>query len=116
MSVRLMNVDAVKEYMNGVLARSEHHADSVGKVAPALMGYALAYQDPGIPMRVWGQEGAMKNVLFFQVDNVKYCFTYNHENQSIMLRMDGLQGQDVFEFDNDSEISTIWDVFQALRS
>lgn len=112
MAVTIQDIDILKEYLVGVLNRADHHASNVNEIALAIVGGIIWKQTGNI--KVMSREGEMKNVLWLNVGDKKYCFVYNHENEGIEVKEGSIQGNVIQIFNNKTGISSVKDFFASL--
>ncbi|NCC61577.1 MAG: hypothetical protein EOM12_11690 [Verrucomicrobiae bacterium] len=86
MPVRVNDVEALKEYFSGVVARSEHHAPNVNEVIYTLLGLIILSMDENSNIQVRGSEGVTGNMLWFTVNGTRYAFRYEHSDDTVEIR------------------------------
>jgi hypothetical protein len=110
---QVTDVDLLRDYLQGVVGRADHHAPNVNEVALGLAG-AVIWRKDDEPIEVFVRSGEMKNVLWFRVGGVRYALSYNHENEEIELREGSTQGNVVGSFSNTTSNQVIRDIFDSL--
>ena len=115
MPVRIDDVEPLKRYLNGVMARAEHHAQNVSGVALALVG-AIIWEKDNSEIRVRGTtDKDMKNVLQVDIKGEEYSFKYDHDDGgSIELHRGKTTGPLVHRFSNATPVSEVQRVFAGL--
>lgn len=111
MPVQIVGVDMLKEYILGVMARAEHHAQNVDEVCLAVAG-AIVWR--GERIEVLQRQGVTGNVLWMYVEDKKYAFSFNHETGLIEVRQGNLQGPVIITFSNDTLHSDVKQFFNGL--
>ncbi len=114
MAKEITDIDILQQYLEGVMERSEHHADEVNEIILALIG-AVIWKKNSRPIKVKEYAGELANVLWWHSKGGnKYAFRYNHEQKKIELRKDTFKGNLVMAFDNNTEIDEIINLFGTL--
>jgi len=113
MPTHVNDIETLKQYIGGVMGRADHHAKNVNEVTLALVG-AIIWKKDDEPIKVMAHKGEMKNVLWVNIHGVRYAFSYNHDNKSVSMYRDSVQGMLVYSFANDTPLSKIREVFEAL--
>lgn len=113
MALTVKDVDALQEYIQGVMDRADHHAENVNEIALALVG-AIIWKKDTESIKVMEKEGETKNVLWVNIRNTKYAFVYNHNTDKIDMRQGSIQGKKLFEFDNKTSLSELKTIFSRL--
>jgi hypothetical protein len=111
-SIIIQNIDILREYLNGVLNRVDHHAHNVNEIALAIAGGIIWKTTDNL--KVFSREGEMKNVLWLQVDNRRLCFVYNHEEKSIQVKEGSTHGSIIESFDNSTPLHSVKSFFENL--
>ena len=113
LAVTVKDIDTLQEYIKGVMGRADHHAGNVNEIALALVG-AIVWKKDTLSIKVMEREGETKNVLWVNINNKKYAFVYNHDTGRIDMREKTIQGPNLHEFDNNTSLSTLRTIFDAL--
>jgi hypothetical protein len=113
MPIQVTDVDLLRDYLQGVVGRADHHAPNVNEVALAIAG-AVIWRKDDDPIDVMAREGEMKNVLWFKVGGIRYALSYNHASGQIELRHGGTQGKVIGSFSNNTTNNVIRDTFDKL--
>jgi hypothetical protein len=108
----IASVDVLQQYIQGVMARAEHHANNVDEVALAIAG-AVVWRKEG-EIEVMTREGDMKNVLWVRINGNRYALSYNHEQGRIEVRERNTQGHVLASFTNANTISEVKQFFAGL--
>jgi hypothetical protein len=106
------SVDVLQQYIQGVMARAEHHANNVDEIALAIAG-ALVWRKDG-EIEVMTREGDMKNVLWVRVNGNRYALSYNHEQGCIEDRERNTQGNVLASFTNANSVREVKQFFAGL--
>lgn len=108
------DVDTLKEYVEAVMARAEHHGPNVGAVALTLAGAIIWRKDPE-PIEVHeGRTMAHGTVLWVRIGGQRYAFRYNHETGEIEMRQDSIRGDILHSFNNRTPTTDIEGIFRCL--
>jgi hypothetical protein len=113
MPAAIADVDALQEYLKGVLARANHHAGNVREVALALAG-AIVWRKDDEPIEVMAHSGDFKNVLWVKIGGTRYAFCYNHATEEIELREGSTHGRVLHSFSNQTSLAQVHQVFESL--
>jgi hypothetical protein len=113
MPLTVADLHTLELYLAGIMNRSEHHAETVGAIALALIGAVLWRKDP-TPIEVRTYDGAPANVLWVQISGRRYALAYNHHDQCIELRDRTHTGATLFRFDNGTAVTEVYRIFAGL--
>jgi hypothetical protein len=108
----IASVDVLQQYIQGVMARAEHHANNVDEVALAIAG-AVVWRKEG-EIEVMTREGDMKNVLWVRIGGTRYALSYNHEGPCIEVRERNTQGRVLAVFTNANTAGEVKQFFADL--
>lgn len=114
MAVKVNQVELLKEYFFGVVARSEHHAPNVSEVIYPLLGLIVLNMDDNSDIQVRGSEGATGNILWFTKNGQRYAFRYEHADDTVEIRKYSYKGELIEKVDNSTAISKLKDIFSKL--
>ena len=115
MPLQVADLETLELYLGGVLNRSEHHAQTVGAIALALIGAVLWKKDDvPIEVRTYGDKTA--NILWVQIGGLKYALAYNHKKECIELRSRTQTGEVLYEFTNSTPVTEVARVFAELKT
>lgn len=97
MPLNVRDLDTWHAYVEGVMAKSDHHAPHIGHVILGLGGFISWRAEPG-SLKVMHRSGEIKNVLWWKSESTgnSYVLAYNPRNKSIEVRDDTLQGVVVY--------------------
>lgn len=113
MPENIKDLNVLKEYICGVLGRAEHHAGNVDEVIFTLVGLVIwRAEEDSIKVRT--QEGGMKNVIWVNIGDNKYAFSYNHDSLQVEMRERTTGGAVIKEFDNNSSLAEMKTFFKNL--
>lgn len=113
MAKEVTDIERLKEYVDGVVGRADHHARWVNEIALALVG-AIVWKKDETPLKVLDRDGEMKNVLWVSINSVKYVFSYSRDRRAIDMREGTTRGRLVHSFSNSTSLADIRRVFEAL--
>jgi hypothetical protein len=113
MPLRVIDVNTMKEYINGVMGRADHHAAGVSEIALALAG-AIMWRKDNDPIQVKAYKGQGKNVLWVKINGDRYAFSYNHNTGTIEMHQRSMQGSVLHTFSNVTPLSQIKQIFESL--
>jgi hypothetical protein len=113
MPKQVTDVELLKEYINGVMGRADHHAEFLNEIALAIIG-AIVWKKDEEPIEVRTRKGEMKNVLWVKINKVRYAFSYNRETKTIDLTEEKPKGKLIHSFSNSTSLSEVRRVFEEL--
>jgi hypothetical protein len=113
MSLTVADLETLEGYLAGVLDRSEHHAETVGAIALALIG-AVLWRKDAEPIEVRTYDGKTANILWVQISGQRYALAYNHKEECIELRERTQNGRTIARFDNNTPVTEVQRVFATL--
>jgi hypothetical protein len=114
MALTVTEIEELREYLNGVMNRADHHAGSVNEIALALVGAIIWRKNDDDPIRVMVREGQTTNVLWVRIGDVRYALSYNHDQSQIEMRAGSVQGPTLHRFDNNTPLSAVRAAFERL--
>ena len=114
MPLQVADLATLEAYLAGVMDRSEHHAQTVGAIALALIGAVLWKKDDA-PVEVRTYDGRPANILWVQIAGERYALVYNHHEDCIELRSRTQSGEVVHQFTNRTPVTDVWRVFEQLK-
>jgi hypothetical protein len=112
MSRNITDLEILQEYIQGVMDRAQHHANGVDEVCLALAGAIIWLKSGDIVVRE--QDGDMKNVLWVEINDNKYAFTYNHDEGAIDIKNRTTHGNVIARLTNENSISEVKEIFSNL--
>lgn len=112
MATTISTINILKEYLNGVLERADHHANNVNEIALAIAGGIIWKSSKDV--KVLTRNGEMKNVLWLQTKDRNLCFVFNHISGNIDIRDNGIQGNIIKSFNNSNSIKDVKDFFKKF--
>lgn len=113
MPLPIANFADLAAYADGVMNRSDHHAQNVGGAALALLG-AIMWKGDSASLEVFGSSGPRGNVLWVEISGTRYAFTYDHSAGTIIMREKTTQGREVARFNNATPTGDIERFFRSL--
>lgn len=113
MPISVQDVATLELYLQGVMNRSEHHAQTVGAVALALLG-AVLWRKDAKPIEVRRHAGHAANIIWFEVEGRRYALAYNHLAGCIDLRAKTLRGTPLHQFTNKTSVTMVRKIFEGL--
>jgi hypothetical protein len=114
MPLQVTEIEILREYLNGVMGRADHHAKEVEAIALALAGAIVWKKDVGKDIEVMTQDGDTKNVLWVLIQGQRYAFSFNHQMRSIEMRRNTTRGPVLHSFSNKTSLSSLHSIFAAL--
>src|SRR5579884_2202381 len=100
MPIAINDVATLKQYIEAIMVRSEHHGPNVGGIALALAG-AVIWRKDDAPIEVReGRSMAHGTVLWVQIGGQRYAFRYNHTTGAIEMRLGTVRGDVLHTFSN----------------
>ena len=114
MTRTVVEVDALQEYLRGVLDRASHHAGDVREAVLAVAGAVVLFKDPSHPIEARTYGGNTANMLSVYFSGVRYALRYEHHNRAIELREQNHDGRLIASIDNTTPITQIIELFQSL--
>ncbi len=113
MAVLADDIGTLQEYAQGVMARSEHHANTVGSIALALMG-AIIWRADGGTIRIRKSGKGLANMLWVDIAGRTYVFSYNHGQGTIEMKDRTQTGAVIHSFSNATPVVDIETIFRTL--
>jgi Integron cassette protein VCH_CASS1 chain len=113
MALTVADLNTLESYLSGVLNRSNHHAETVGGIALALIG-AVLWRKDAVPIQVRTYDGRAANILWVQISGQRYALAYNHKRECIELRQRTQNGRTVARFDNSTSVAEVQRIFGSL--
>lgn len=114
MAKQVRDIDTLKTYIAGVVERAGHHAPGVEDIVLALAGAVVWRKDPTTPLKVNTRDGQMTNVLWVEIGGKRYAFSYNHDQQTVEVRAQTLQGAVMRSFSNSTPVNEVKAFFGGL--
>ncbi len=109
----IADVNVLRQYLEGVLTRADHHAPNVDEVALAIAG-AIVWRKDDADLEVFERDGEMKNVLWVRIGGQRYSLAYNHRLQAIEVRRGSTQGPVLASFTNGTTNAEVRRFFEQL--
>jgi hypothetical protein len=114
MPLPVTDVEILKDYINRVMVRADHHANEVEEIALALAGAIIWKKDAGKDIQVMQKEGDTKNVLWVSIGGERFAFSYNHTAKTIEMREGNMRGVVLHSFSNSTPLSKLHRIFAGL--
>lgn len=114
MAMVVTEVEQLRQYIQGVMARADHHAGNVKEVALTLVGAILWRKDDDGAIKVMERDGETTNVLWVLIGGNRYAFSYNHAAGLIEMREGSIQGKILHTFSNSTSSSAVYSIFKSL--
>lgn len=111
MAIEIDSIEILKEHINGVMMRADHHARNVYKAVMPLVGL-VAWKADKIKART--TNGEHGNMIWFYVNSKKYAMKFNHDQHKIEILKDKQNGDLVAQFDNNSSVDYMIQTFNSL--
>ena len=115
MPLPVTEIEVLREYLNGVMERANHHANEVQAIALALAGAIVWKKGTDRDIEVMTQDGDTKNVLWVFIQRQRYAFSFNHQGKSINMRKNTTRGPVLHSFSNKTPLSSLRAIFDALK-
>lgn len=124
---RITTISELKNHIDGVWARSEHHATQVLPIIPILIGNLVSYVDtskegpeiwtlsPKGPDGYTGNDKYTGNVVWCVINGNRIYFTYDHASGCVVVKERGTQGKVLATFNDKSGIDEVNALFQSLN-
>lgn len=124
---RLTSIAELRNHVEGVWARSEHHAQAVLPIIPILVGNLVCYADMSeAGPEIWtlspkredqytGNDNYTGNVVWCSVNGNRVYFTYDHVAKNVVVKERGAQGKILATLDANSTIDEVNALFDALN-
>jgi len=110
----LTNIEDLRSYLRGIVAKARHHANDIENVLFSLAGAVVLFKDPNIPLEVRTYRGNVKNAIWITIRGNRFALSYNHEHEVVEIRRDNLQGPVIDRFDNTTPLVNILTTFRSL--
>ncbi len=97
MTIKANDIEILHRYAQGVMERSEHHAQNVGVIALTLLDGVIWKAVLGsIEIRTYN--GNLANMVWWKSEKSKknHAISYNHETLEIELRAESVKGEVIF--------------------
>lgn len=111
MALQIATVALLKDYLNGVMSRADHHGQNVNEIVLTLIG-AVIWKAQNIDVGTY--KDTTTNVLWLTVNNNRYVLAYNHDTGNIEIRVGSLRGHVLATFNNTTTALNIKSIFSAL--
>jgi Integron cassette protein VCH_CASS1 chain len=114
MPVPVDDVNTLRQYIDGVMGRAQHHGPRVNAILLALAG-AIVWRKDTQPIQVHaGRTMRHGTVLWVRINGNRYAFKYSHRAQQIEMRRGSTRGAVVHRFDNSTSVAAVERIFRAL--
>lgn len=114
MAIAISDVDTLKQYLEAVVNRAEHHGPNVAGIVLALAG-AVIWRKDDAPIEVHeGRSMAQGTVLWVTIGGRRYAFRYNHTTGEIEMRLANVRGAVLYTFTNQTPVAEVERVFRKL--
>ena len=115
MAKNITNIIDLQEYLDGVISRADCHAQNVREIVLPLIGHVILR---GSDIEVKTYDGHTTNILWFTMNEKRFCFLYEHPSGShdgrIVLKNRTMYGDVVATFNNETTIKEIESIFANL--
>lgn len=113
MALKIEDIKLMKEYVEGIVSRADHHADDVNEIIFALVG-GIVWRGADITVRAYKTKTA--NMLWMETEmgNV-YCFIFNHQTGKIEVHERTMNGSLLWEFSNADSLTKVKTVFESMQ-
>lgn len=109
-----ISIDKLGGYFRRIVDRAEHHANSVTNTIYFLLGVVLQFSKKNIIVRTY--KGETANVVWFYVNERRYCLVYNHDSEKIELRKNSHRGECMYEYDDNVSLDIIIESFKMIEN
>ncbi|BAU38732.1 hypothetical protein APT_01650 [Acetobacter pasteurianus NBRC 101655] len=113
MALQAEDITTLHQYAQGVMTRAEHHANTVGSIALALMGAIIWRADKGT-IRIRQSAKGLANMLWLEINGKRYVLGYNHADETIELKDRSQTGSILYTFSNTTPVTDVESIFRAL--
>lgn len=113
MPTSVADIDRLQEYLEGVMARADHHANNVSEIALAIVG-AIIWRKDAAPIQVMDHNGKLKNALWVSIGGSNYVFSYSHEEGAIQIKEKNLRGNVLHSLRNSTSAAELRSIFESL--
>jgi hypothetical protein len=113
MSNKVVGVNDLSDYLDGVISKANHHAQKVNAIALTVIGAIIWAKDPD-HITAMSRDGDVKNVIWVKINGCRYAFSYNHSTLNIDMRSGSIQGPTIASFSNTDTANDIFDFFAEL--
>jgi hypothetical protein len=110
----ITSIDELQDYLAGVSARADHHAQGVSAIILAIAGAIVLFKEPRREIRVMEREGETGNVLWVYINGKRYALSYRHDTQAVEVRQNNIQGIALASFDNNDSATRVVTFFAGL--
>jgi hypothetical protein len=114
MPVQLNSVEQLHSYLKGIIKRARHHAQETEDILLTLAGAVILEKDDNTPLEAGSYRGNVANVLWATIHGQRYVFTYNSDDQQVVIKRGTTRGIAVGEFDNNTSTRQIIRIFRQL--
>lgn len=111
--ILIQSINALNEYLNGVMNRANHHAKNVNEVALTIAGAIVWRATEDIQVRS-NNSRSPGNVLWFYVKSRRYVLSYNQQTETIDLLDSSIDGKVLHSFDNSWKAIDVKEIFAKL--
>lgn len=111
--ILIHSINALNEYLNGVMNRANHHATNVNEVALTIAGAIVWRATEDMTVRSNNSRGT-GNMLWFFVKDKRYVLSYNQQSQTIDLLERSIEGTVLYSFDNSWSAIDVKNIFAKL--
>ncbi|TGM25414.1 hypothetical protein [Leptospira meyeri] len=111
MAIEIDSIELLKKHIEGVMARADHHAQSVYKSVLPIVGL-IVWKAMNIRART--NKGEQANMVWFETSKDQYAMVFNHEKAKIEIRERTQQGRTIAFLDNSNSIEDLIKIFENL--
>ena len=113
MPLKLTTIEEMHDYLSGVMDRAIHHAPGISEVVMPLFSAVVWKMNPHT-FKAKVYMGEAKNAVWVEINGKDYFFRYEHADDTIETRQKNHHGRLIHKYDNNSDIQSIIDDFEAL--
>ena len=112
MPISIDSINQLKTHLEGVMERSDHHAQNVYKSVPVLVGLII-WKANSIEART--HTGKNANMIWFTTEKQRrYAIVFNHIEYKIEIRENSQQGRALLYIDNSTSFTELLSFFEAV--
>jgi hypothetical protein len=112
MALTITTLTQLKEYINGVMNRADHHGQNVNEIVLTLAGAVIWRATQDIEVRTYNDRPA--NILWLTVNGHRYAIAFNHQTAEIEIRDRSQNGTVIATFNNQTTAATVKQIFAKL--
>ena len=112
MATEIGALDLLRQYVDGVMNRADHHGQNVNEIILTIAGCIAWKQEH---LEAYTREGEMVNALWVEINGNRYFLSYDHADEgSVMIKENNNRGNVIQRFDNTNTALEVKEFFQSL--